>query len=161
MKLDVRLLHSQFSLKISIVFFFASILILLSSCSKHNYSRPVSWGTQSQEKKTISYSQNNYSQNNPTSPTVNSFESTTSNSQSFGNQNQNKQFLGNLNANKYDPNSVSNPYGKYGSKYSPDSINNKYGKYGNKYSNQSVNNPYATDAPKLYNSQVHGKAEFQ
>ena len=33
---------------------------------------------------------------------------------------------GKLNANKYDPESVSNPYGKYGSKYSPNSINNPY-----------------------------------
>lgn len=59
-------------------------------------------------------------------------------------------YLGNLNNNQYDPNSVSNPYGKYGSEYSPDSINNPYGKYGSEYSNQSANNPYATDAPKVY-----------
>jgi hypothetical protein len=51
-------------------------------------------------------------------------------------------FKGTLNSNKYDPNSVSNPYGKYGSKYSADSINNPYGKYGNKFSTESVNNPY-------------------
>ena len=37
------------------------------------------------------------------------------------------QYLGNLSANPYDPNSVSNPYGRYGSRYSPDSINNPYG----------------------------------
>ena len=36
-------------------------------------------------------------------------------------------YLGNLSSNPYDPNSVSNPYGQYGSKYSPDSINNEYG----------------------------------
>jgi len=35
-------------------------------------------------------------------------------------------YRGNLNGNRYDPNSVSNPYGQYGSKYSPDSINNPY-----------------------------------
>ena len=58
-------------------------------------------------------------------------------------------YLGNLNSNKYDPNSVSNPYGRYGSKYSPDSINNPYGQYGSKYSNQSPNNPYATQSPKI------------
>jgi hypothetical protein len=52
-------------------------------------------------------------------------------------------FLGNLNSNQYDPNSVSNPYGQYGSPYSPNSINNTYGQYGNPYSPQSVNNPYA------------------
>ena len=61
-------------------------------------------------------------------------------------------YIGNLNSNPYDPNSISNPYGKHGSKYSTDSINNPYGKYGSKYSNQSVNNPYATNTPKLYDS---------
>ena len=35
-------------------------------------------------------------------------------------------YKGNLNDNPYDPNSVSNPYGRYGSQYSPDSINNPY-----------------------------------
>jgi hypothetical protein len=35
-------------------------------------------------------------------------------------------FHGNLNDNRYDRNSVSNPYGRYGSRYSPDSINNPY-----------------------------------
>jgi hypothetical protein len=51
-------------------------------------------------------------------------------------------YLGNLNANPYDPNSVSNPYGQYGSPYSPDSINNPYGRYGSPYSPDSANNPY-------------------
>ncbi|MDT8383930.1 MAG: hypothetical protein RRB22_05905 [Gammaproteobacteria bacterium] len=53
-------------------------------------------------------------------------------------------YLGNLNNNPYDPNSVSNPYGQYGSKYSPDSINNPYGEYGSPYSDKSPNNPYGT-----------------
>lgn len=44
------------------------------------------------------------------------------------------QFLGNLNANRFDPNSISNPYGQYGSRYSPNSINNPYSAYGNPYS---------------------------
>lgn len=57
------------------------------------------------------------------------------------------QALGTLNANRYDPNSVSNPYGQYGSRYSPTSVNNPYGKYGSPYSRQSANNPYATQAP--------------
>ncbi len=51
-------------------------------------------------------------------------------------------YLGNLNKNPYDPNSVSNPYGVYGSPYSPNSINNPYGVYGSPYSVQSPNNPY-------------------
>lgn len=59
------------------------------------------------------------------------------------------QYLGRLNSNRYDPDSVSNPYGRYGSRYSPDSINNRYGRYGSRYSNDSANNPYATDAPRI------------
>jgi hypothetical protein len=51
-------------------------------------------------------------------------------------------FLGNLNTNRYDPNSVSNPYGRYGSRYSTDSINNPYGIYGSRYSDHSVQSPY-------------------
>lgn len=53
-------------------------------------------------------------------------------------------YLGNFNSNQYDPDSVSNPYGRYGNPYSPDSINNPYGRYGNPYSPESVTNPYAT-----------------
>ena len=56
-------------------------------------------------------------------------------------------YLGNLNTNQYDPNSVSNPYGRYGSKYSPDSINNPYGQYGSQYSPNSARNPFASQAP--------------
>ena len=58
-------------------------------------------------------------------------------------------FLGTLNSNRYDPNSIANPYGRYGSKYSPDSVNNPYGRYGSKYSSYSATNPYATSAPKV------------
>lgn len=50
-------------------------------------------------------------------------------------------FRGNLNSNKYDPNSVANPYGQYGSKYSSDSINNPYGA-GSRYNQDSPYNPY-------------------
>ena len=56
-------------------------------------------------------------------------------------------YLGNLSANQNDPDSVSNPHGRYGSKDSEDSINNPDGKYGNSKSNDSLNNPYATNAP--------------
>lgn len=51
------------------------------------------------------------------------------------------QYRGNLNSNPYDPNSVANPYGRYGSPYSPDSINNPYGA-GSRYHSDSPNNPY-------------------
>lgn len=46
-------------------------------------------------------------------------------------------YLGELSSNRYAPNSVSNPYGRYGSRYSPDSINNPYGPYG-RYSTQPI-----------------------
>jgi hypothetical protein len=58
-------------------------------------------------------------------------------------------YLGKLSANPYDPQSVSNPYGKYGSQYSPTSINNPYSQYGSAYSTMSPNNPFATKAPVL------------
>lgn len=59
-------------------------------------------------------------------------------------------YLGKLNNNRYDPDSVVNPYGQYGSKYSPKSINNEYGEYSSRYSPKSPNNPYATQAPNIY-----------
>src|SRR5688572_7474890 len=58
-------------------------------------------------------------------------------------------YLGNLSSNPYDPNSTSNPYGKYGSEYSPDSVNNPYGKYGSPYSPDSAKNPYAPNPPAI------------
>lgn len=59
-------------------------------------------------------------------------------------------YLGKLSANPYDPDSVSNPYGRYGSPYSSTSINNPYSTYGSPYSSQSPNNPYATQAALLF-----------
>jgi hypothetical protein len=53
---------------------------------------------------------------------------------------------------RYDPNSLSNPYGA-GSPYKSDGLMNPYSQYGSRYSNKSWTNPYATDAPKLYDSQ--------
>ncbi len=35
-------------------------------------------------------------------------------------------YLGTLSKNRFDLDSVSNPYGQYGSRYSPDSLNNPY-----------------------------------
>lgn len=60
------------------------------------------------------------------------------------------EYLGRYSSNPYDSQSVSNPYGQYGSQYSSQSVNNPYGQYGSPYSSKSVNNPYTTDAPKLY-----------
>ncbi len=53
------------------------------------------------------------------------------------------QFRGNLNSNQYDPNSVANPYGRFGSQYSPESINNPYGA-GSRYAPDSPTNPYGS-----------------
>ena len=65
-------------------------------------------------------------------------------------------YLGNLNSNRYDPNSLSNPYGA-GSVYKKDGLNNPYGQYGSPYSNKSSNNKFATEPPKLYD----GKGNFR
>jgi hypothetical protein len=46
-------------------------------------------------------------------------------------------YLGELSLNRHAPNSVSNPYGVYGSRYSPQSINNPYSPYG-QYRTQPV-----------------------
>ena len=85
-------------------------------------------------------------------------------------------YLGRLSANPYDPDSVANPYGRYGSPNtgalsardrsrmrdpqgdmsasegvnSSTSVNNPYSTYGSPYSSQSPNNPYATQAPLLF-----------
>lgn len=80
--------------------------------------------------------QGQYSANPYTSNRVNTYKSGGSLYSNDG------QFRGNLNSNQYDPDSVSNPYGKYGSQYSSDSVNNPYGTYGSPYSSQSPNNPY-------------------
>jgi hypothetical protein len=53
-------------------------------------------------------------------------------------------YLGDASSNQFDPNSVSNPFGKYGSPYEKDSVNNQFGRYGSPFSNDSVNNPFAT-----------------
>lgn len=51
------------------------------------------------------------------------------------------EYLGNTNTNSFDPNSINNPYGDYGSPYSAKSIKNPYGDYGSQYSTRSPNNP--------------------
>jgi len=61
--------------------------------------------------------------------------------QQMPNQRQGQTYRGQLGGNPYDPNSISNPYGRYGNPYSPDSIKNPYGA-GNPYSPTSPNNPY-------------------
>lgn len=46
-------------------------------------------------------------------------------------------YLGELSANRYAPDSISNPYGRFGSRYSPTSVNNPYSPYG-QYRTQPV-----------------------
>lgn len=46
-------------------------------------------------------------------------------------------YLGELSANRYAPDSVSNPYGRFGSRYSPTSVNNPYSPYG-QYRSQPI-----------------------
>ena len=50
----------------------------------------------------------------------------------------------------YEPDSIFNDYGTYGSKYSADSIWNKYGQYGGKYAVNSPFNKYTTAPPTIY-----------
>ena len=49
----------------------------------------------------------------------------------------------------FDPESILNKYGNYGSKYSSTSIWNEYGHYGGEYSGLSPFNPYARKPPSL------------
>lgn len=50
---------------------------------------------------------------------------------------ENGNYRGRLSSNPYDPDSTSNPYGRYGNRYSPESINNPYGA-GNPYGNRKI-----------------------
>ena len=52
-------------------------------------------------------------------------------------------YRGKLSTNQHDPDSISNPHGRYGNPYSPDSINNPYGA-GNPYKADSPNNSFGS-----------------
>ena len=52
----------------------------------------------------------------------------------------NGQYLGNLNNNQFDPNSVSNPYGRYGNPYG-NTVNNPYSQHGNPFSRPYIRQP--------------------
>lgn len=60
-------------------------------------------------------------------------------------------YLGKLSCNPYDSESISNPYGRYGSPYG-NTLTNPYSSFGSPYSSRSWSNPYATDAPRIYAS---------
>ncbi len=59
-------------------------------------------------------------------------------------------YLGRVNKNRYDPESISNPFGRYGSRFSKDSVNNPFGRYGSPFSSESAKNPLARKAPRIY-----------
>lgn len=59
-------------------------------------------------------------------------------------------YLGSLNPNRFDPNSIFNKFGPYGSKFSPTSIYNSYGPYGGKFSNLSPFNSFSNTPPTAY-----------
>lgn len=54
-------------------------------------------------------------------------------------------FLGSLNNDQFDPDSVSNEFGRYGNEFYPDSINNEFGKYGNEFSPDSIDHTIDDD----------------
>ena len=62
---------------------------------------------------------------------------------------QDGKYLGKVSSNTLDPDSISNPVGRYGSSVSPDSVNNPVGRYGSSVSSESANNPLATNAPRI------------
>lgn len=57
-------------------------------------------------------------------------------------------FLGRL-TNRFDPLSIYNTFGTYGSQFSSLSINNPFGQYGSQFSQLSARNPYTTTPPIL------------
>ena len=70
-----------------------------------------------------------------------------------------RQPLADLRANRYDPNSLSNPYGA-GSRYKSDGLNNPYSRYGSPYSDNSWTNPYATNPPRIYSGDGRYRGEL-
>lgn len=63
---------------------------------------------------------------------------------------QDGQFLGSITRNPYDPSSLLNKYGPFGSEYSSTSIFNEYSPYGSPFGQFSLNNQYSTVPPKLF-----------
>lgn len=67
-------------------------------------------------------------------------------------------FLGKLTANRFDPLSIFNTFGTFGSQFSTESIFNKFGPYGSEFSNTSPYNQFATEPPFIFlNHQVDGR----
>jgi hypothetical protein len=60
------------------------------------------------------------------------------------------QFLGILSLNKFNPESISNDFGLYGSRFSTTSIKNQFSTYGSPYSSLSPYNSYTSTPPIIY-----------
>ncbi len=56
-------------------------------------------------------------------------------------------YLGKLSLDRFAPDSISNPFGPYGSRFSPTSIQNPFSVYGSRFSPLSPTNPFASDPP--------------
>ena len=59
-------------------------------------------------------------------------------------------FLGKLNPNRFDPESIFNRFGRYGSKFSPDSIFNRFSTFGNQLNVLSPYSRLSANPPRLY-----------
>jgi hypothetical protein len=59
-------------------------------------------------------------------------------------------YLGKLCLNRFDPDSIVNPYGDYGSKFSTSSIWNKFSTYGSRFSSLSPFNVFTSTPPEIY-----------
>lgn len=66
-------------------------------------------------------------------------------------------FLGNINGNRFDPDSLRNQFGDYGSKYNSMSIFNSYGEYGSVYGANSPYNSYAEPLKIVKDGRVLGQ----
>jgi hypothetical protein len=66
-------------------------------------------------------------------------------------------FLGTVNTNRFDPESMLNRFGDYGSPYQENSIFNKYGDYGSRYGSYSPWNRYATPPVFVKNGESLGR----
>jgi len=65
------------------------------------------------------------------------------------------QFLGHFSClfcEEFDPDSINNPYGTYGSQFSPTSMRYQFGTYGSQFSNSSPCYEFASNPPRVYNS---------
>ncbi len=60
------------------------------------------------------------------------------------------QFLGVISDDPFDPDSLANAYGTYGSEFSSTSIWNPYGRYGNDFGFYSAYNPYTSTPPSIF-----------